>query len=230
MNFAYLFLTLNWSVITISIYAVSKLIHQKINHWWSSPIIMTPLTLGIFCLAAKIDYETYQKSTSWLMMMIGPATVAFAVPIYEQRFLIKKFYKILVAAVICGSIISVSSIIFLSSVLNLDSEISLSLVPHSVTTPFAIEISDQIGGKKELTAIFVAMTGVIGSLIGGAILYSLPLKSKLARGSAFGISSHAVGSNKAYKIDHEEGAIAALAMIMVGIFVTLMTPIILKII
>ncbi len=102
--------------------------------------------------------------------------------------------------------------------------IRLSLLPRSISTPFAMVISGEIGGTPELTAIFVILTGIFGASFGQLLLYWLPLKSKMSRGASFGLAAHVVGSNKAYELDNEVGTIAALVMVLTGIFNVLIAP------
>jgi putative effector of murein hydrolase len=160
--------------------------------------------------------------------LLGPATVAFAVPIYEQRKLIVRHWPALVIGIAVGSVTAIVTAWGLASALGVDDKLRLTLLPRSVSTPFAMAVSGQIGGIPDLTAVFVILTGVLGAAIGEVLLYSLPLRSALARGAAFGMAAHAVGSNKAHQINSEEGAIASLvmvlAMVLAGIVNVLAAP------
>ncbi|WP_051906675.1 MULTISPECIES: LrgB family protein [unclassified Sulfurospirillum] len=100
----------------------------------------------------------------------------------------------------------------------------LSLLPRSISTPFAMLISGEIGGTPELTALFVILTGIFGASFGQLVLYWLPLKSKMSLGASFCLAAHVAGSSKAYELDTEVGTIAALVMVLTGIFNVLLAP------
>ncbi len=218
-----------WSVLTIIFYVIAKKIYRRFQLWFLAPVILAPAFLAAILIGFEVSYEEYFSAVNWLVLMIGPATAAFAVPIYERRKLILKHYKALLLATVIGSVTSIFLVIFLCDLFALDEDVRLSLVPRSVTTPFAINIAAEIGGKSDLAAIFVAITGIFGSVVGEIMLYKIPFKSSLARGVAFGVAAHTIGSNKAYQIDKEDGAMAALAMIMVGITNILAVPLIMMI-
>jgi putative effector of murein hydrolase len=146
------------------------------------------------------------------------------VPIFEQRETIRRHWPTLVVGIVAGSATAIACAWALASVLGLDASLRLSLVPRSISTPFAMTVSGQIGGVPELTAVFVILTGMFGAAIGELLLYSLPLSSALARGAAFGMAAHVVGSNRAHQIDREVGAIAGLVMVLGGIMNVLAAP------
>jgi putative effector of murein hydrolase len=143
--------------------------------------------------------------------------VAFAIPIYEQRILIRRHWPILLVGVTVGSFASIVSGWMLASAFGLSDILRISLLPRSITTPFAMAVSQDMGGAPELTAVFVAATGVFGALIGELILRCLPLQSALARGALFGMGAHGAGVAKAREVGQEEGAVAGLVMVMVGV-------------
>jgi putative effector of murein hydrolase len=158
------------------------------------------------------------------MALLGPATVAFAIPIYRRRNIIVLYWKTLSIGVVFGSILSIASAWLLASAVGIDDAIRLSLLPRSISTPFAMVISGEIGGVPELTALFVILTGIFGASFGQLALYWLPLKSKLSMGASFGLAAHVAGSSKAYELDNEVGTIAALVMVLTGLFNVLIAP------
>jgi putative effector of murein hydrolase len=169
-------------------------------------------------------YRDYMSGSHWLMMMLGPVIVAFALPLYEQRALIRRYWPVLVAGVAVGSSIAGASAWLLGSLLDLPPDLRLSLLPRSVATPFAIAVSSHVGGVPDLTAVFVIVTGVFGAAIGQLMRGWLPLRSALARGALFGMGAHGAGTAKARELAAEEGAVAGLVMVMAGLFNVLVTP------
>ncbi len=156
--------------------------------------------------------------------MLGPTTVAFAIPIYEQRALIQRHWPVLATGVLVGSGTAMASAWGLASLLGMSGSLRLSLLPRSLSTPFAMAVSGDIGGVPDLTAVFVVFTGVFGAALGEAVLYCLPLRSVLARGALFGMGAHGAGVAKAHQIGREEGSIAGLVMVMVGLVNVLAAP------
>ncbi len=216
--------TLIWSFVTIGLYLLSKRFHRRYKKWWTTPIIITPILLIVITLLSHTNYNVYIRGTHWLMALLGPATVAFAIPIYRRRNIIVLYWKTLSIGVVFGSILSIASAWFLASAVGIDETLRLSLLPRSISTPFAMVISGEIGGVPELTALFVILTGIFGASFGQLALYWLPLKSKLSMGASFGLAAHVAGSSKAYELDNEVGTIAALVMVLTGIFNVLIAP------
>lgn len=215
-----------WSALTIALYVLGKVLNKRIQAWWSAPLIVAPVLLIVAALSLHASYKDYSVSTHWLVAMLAPASVAFAIPIYEQRLLIRRYWMILTCGVLVGSVTAMMSAWFLSDLFGLSGQIRLSLLPRSISTPFAVIVSGEIGGVPGLTAIFVLITGLLGATIGELLLKSLPLHTALARGSLFGMGAHVVGTAKANQIDSEMGAIAGLIMVMVGAINVLAAPLI----
>lgn len=218
--------TLLWSAVTIAFYLLSKRLYRRWPHVWFSPLIAAPLLLIAAVLLMRTSYAEYNSATHWLVMLLGPATVAFAVPIYEQRATVRQYWPVLVFGVLVGSSAAILSAWGLAHLLSLDETLSLSLIPRSVTSPFAMALSENIGGIPNLTALFVVVTGVIGAALGETILRFLPLRSALSRGALFGMGAHGAGVAKAQQIGAQEGTIAGLVMVMVGLVNVFAAPLI----
>jgi predicted murein hydrolase (TIGR00659 family) len=213
-----------WSALTIGFYALTRHFYRRFPRWWTAPLIVAPILLIITTIVSHTSYTVYINGTHWLIVLLGPATVAFAVPIYEQRKLIRRYWPVLTIGVVVGSSIAILSSWGLATLLGLDGSLRLSLLPRSVSTPFAMTVSGEIGGIPELTAVFVILTGVFGAAFGESMLYWMPMRSVLARGALFGMGAHVAGSNKAHQINRDEGAIAGLVMVFAGIFNVLAGP------
>ncbi len=221
-----LILGIFWSVATLVLYVIGKVLHRWHQSWWSSPLLTASGFLILVLVGFHVSYGTYAAGTHWLVVLLAPATVAFAVPIYEQRALIRKYWTILTLGALVGSAASMAASWGLASLLGLDHELQVSLLPRSVTTPFAIIVSHQLGGTAELTAVFVVVTGVLGAAIGEVLSLRLPLRSALARGALFGMGAHAVGTAKAHQLDGQMGALAGVVMIFVGLLNVALAPLV----
>lgn len=214
-----------WAVATIIIYALSFRFHQKMGRWWSSPLLVT--WLGCLALAYSLHatYGEYIKGTHWLVTLLGPATVAFAMPIYEQREMIRRHWPILIVGIVAGTAIAIGSSWALASMLDLSPSLRLSLLPRSVSTPFAIAFSEDVGGIPELTATCVVITGLVGAALGEAVMKWLPLRSSFARGALFGMGAHGAGTARARQVGAEEGSVAGLVMVLAGLASVLVGPV-----
>jgi len=216
--------SLSWLLVTLGGYYALKPLYRFRPRWWSSPLLTVPVLLVGLGIVFGVDYSTYIRDTHWLVLMLGPATAAFALPIWRHRHLVRRHWASLMAGVVGGSVIAMGSAWGLATLLGLGGEIRLSLMPRSITTPLAMLVSADIGGVPELTALFVVITGVAGIALGELLLKYLPLRSALARGTLFGVGAHGAGTAKAYDVGSQEGTVASLAMVLAGLLNVLAAP------
>jgi predicted murein hydrolase (TIGR00659 family) len=212
-------------VLTIVLYFGWKPVYARFKSPWLTPLVAVPALLGAIIVVARIPYGIYFEDTRWLMWLLGPATVAFAVPIYEYRELIRRHWLALTVGVAVGIVVAVGGSLALAKLLHLSPDLQRSLMTRSVSTPFALAVSDTIHAPKQLTALFVIATGVCGMLFGEFVLAFVPLRTKLAKGALFGASSHGVGTAKARELGSEEGVVASLTMMIAGVVMVLIAPV-----
>lgn len=218
--------TLFWSAVTIGCYVAARAIHRRWRFWWAMPLLLTPVAVGAIALSLQAGYGEYIRGTHWLVLMMGPATVAFAIPIFEQRALIRRHWPVLLVGVLVGSTLAMVTAFALAEWLGLSQTLQLSLMPRSTSTPFAMVVSGDIGGVPDLTAVFVILTGICGAALGEVMLKVMPLRSSLARGALFGMGAHGAGVARAHQIGGEEGSVAGLVMVLAGLFNVLMAPVV----
>lgn len=216
--------TLLGSALTLALYAGAKALYRRRPHAWASPVVLVPLAISVLLVAAHVRYATYIAGTRWLVMLLGPALVSFAVPIHAQRDRLRRDWPVLAVAVVVGSVTAIASSVALSRALGLDALLRLSLVPRSISTPFAMIVARQLGGSPNVAAVLVILTGVVGAALGELLLAVPALRSVLARGALFGMGAHAIGSARALQIDPELGAIAGLVMVLAGVANVLVAP------
>jgi predicted murein hydrolase (TIGR00659 family) len=213
-----------WLAATLTSYVCSKWAYRRWHNGLLSPMLVAPTVLIALAIGLRADYAEYLSGTRWLLLMLGPATVAFAVPIWRERALIRRYWKVLLLGMVIGSSVSLCSAWVLAHWLQLDPAMQQTLMPRSVTTPFAMEISARIGGIPELTAVLVIVTGLIGAMIGELILAWLPRSAVIARGAAYGMAAHGVGVARAHELGAGEGAIAGLVMVLAGLLNVVVVP------
>ena len=206
-----------WLLLTLGAYLFSRWLYRRTGRYVLSPLILVPALLLALAVPLHTAYAEYARNTHWLMLVLGPVTVAFAVPIWQQRRLLARHMSALSLGMLAGSVASIASSYGLAKALALDSSVTMSLVPRSITTPFAMPLAHDLGGVPELTAVFVMFTGVFGALLGGILLKWLPLRSALARGALFGVGAHGAGVSRAQEVGGEEGSVAGLVMVLTGL-------------
>ncbi|WP_085631666.1 MULTISPECIES: LrgB family protein [unclassified Pseudomonas] len=206
-----------WLAFTLLAYLFSRWLYRRTGRYVLSPLILVPALLLALAVPLHTAYAEYSRDTRWLMQVLGPVTVAFAVPIWQQRRLLVRHWPALLLGMLAGSAASVATSFGLARALALDSSVTLSLVPRSITTPFAMPLAQDLGGVPELTAVFVMFTGVFGAMLGGVLLKWLPLRSALARGALFGVGAHGAGVSRAREVGGEEGSVAGLVMVLTGL-------------
>ena len=215
-----------WLLLTLVSYFVSRWLYKRKRYYILSPLLLVPIILFAFAVPLHTTYKEYSQNTHWLVLMLGPVTVAFAIPIWKQRKLIMKHWLALSIGMLVGSTLSIISSFGLAHLLSLDESVTLSLVPRTITTPFAMPVAQSLGGVPDLAAVFVLITGVLGALLGGIILRFLPLRTTLARGAIFGVGAHGCGVSRAQELGAREGSVAGLAMVLMGLINLIAAPLI----
>ena len=188
------------------------------------PLVLTPMVLVLLLVVTHISYQDYIGETHWLLWLLGPATIAFAVPVYENLSIIRRHWLSLSAEVITAVTVAVVSSVWLAKFLTLSEEVQRSLAVRSITTPFALEAAKQLGGQPDLVALFVVITGVFGMAVGDLLFLRLSVRSGLAKGAGLGASSHGAGTAKAYEMGSQEGVVSSLVMMLAGIITVIGAP------
>lgn len=202
---------------TLAIYMLSKKIYKVQPRIYLSPLLITPIVLVLCLLAVKIPYASYNNGGKLLSTLLQPATVAFAVPLYKNFKVLKKHAVEIVVSVVSGSVAAMISSAFLAKWMHLDSSLINSLIPRSVTTPIAMSVSQVIGGVPNITAVFVIITGILGTMIGPSILKIFRIENEVARGVLLGTSAHGTGTSKAFELSSLTGTISSISMILAAL-------------
>ncbi len=211
---------------TLALYFANKKLYRRRRSLLLMPLLLTPLVLVLLLVVTHISYQDYISETHWLLWLLGPATIAFAVPVYENLSIIRRHWLSLTAGVITAVSVAVVSSVWLAKLLTLSEEVQRSLAVRSITTPFALEAAKQLGGQPDLVALFVVITGVFGMAVGDLLFLRLSVRSGLAKGAGLGASSHGAGTAKAYEIGQQEGVVSSLVMMLAGIITVIGAPLI----
>jgi putative effector of murein hydrolase len=156
--------------------------------------------------------------------LLGPATVALAIPLYANFAQIRRAAVAVIAGVLAGAITASASAVMIARALGGSSVTQISIAPKSVTTPIAIGISQQIGGAVELTAVLVILTGICGAILSTVILDCVGIQCWRARGLATGIAAHGIGTARILAMNETGGAFASVGMGLCGLVTAVGLP------
>ncbi len=209
---------------TLLAYILAKKLYRKLPYLVFSPALLVPVMIILILLYSHTTYETYMLDSQWIVWMLGPATVAFAIPIYEYRKVIYQHILSISMGVIFGMLAGMLSAFYLAKLFRFDQMTTYSLMARSISTPFAMELAEHIGGSVELVILFTIITGLVGMCFGDVILRMIHLKSHFAMGASLGNAAHGFGTSKAYMRHQQEGVIASLTMVLAGIFMVIVGP------
>ncbi len=211
-------------VLTLAAYAAGRLIFTKLPVSILHPVLTASAIIILVILLLDINLDNYQKGGSMISFMLGPATVALAVPLYRKINLLKSHIFIILAAIAVGSLTSIISVTLISKAIGLPTELTLSLIPKSITTPIAVETAEKIGGLPSITALSVICTGITGAVIGPGLLKLFKINDPAAKGLALGTASHAIGTSRALELGQTEGAMSSLSIGLAGIITVIAAP------
>jgi len=211
-------------LLTLGLFYANRALHRRLPSIWLTPAIATSALLIALVELTDTPFPLYFGETRWLAWLLGPATVAFALPIYQYRELVRRHWLALTLGSCAGIVASLASTLLLDRLLGLHGSMAQSLLARSVSTPFALEATRHLGGDAQLTGVFVIITGLFGIALGQLLLGLLPLRMRIARGAPLGAAAHGFGLSAARQIGPQEGAVASLTMIFSGILMVLLAP------
>ncbi|NJO06522.1 MAG: LrgB family protein [Chloroflexaceae bacterium] len=218
-----------WLTLTLLVYLAADWLYQRAGRLpLLNPVLLAIVVLVLVLMGTRTPYDTYFAGAQFVHFLLGPATVALAIPLYTYYARLKKMLLPLVGALLIGSATGVLSAVWIGQALDLPRAVLLSLAPKSITTPIAMGISEQVGGIPSLTAVLVILTGMIGALLGNELLTLLRFGDNSVRGFAIGLASHGLGTARALQIHAEAGAFAGLAMGLNGATTAILVPLLVQ--
>ena len=205
--------------VTISIvgYGIGLFLKKKLKWGILNPLLISILFVAGFLLLFDIDYDTYNETAKYLSYLLTPATVALAIPLYQQITLLKKNGLAIFLGIFSGVLSSLLSILAMSYIFGLSHKEYVTLLPKSITTAIGIGVSEELGGITTITVAVIIVTGVLGNVIGQVVCKLFKIYEPIAVGLAFGTSAHAVGTAKALEIGEVEGAMSSLSIVVSGL-------------
>lgn len=214
-----------WLTVTLVAYWIADTISRKANR---QPLL-NPVVLAAGCIIAILhlsgtDFDTYFEGAQFVHFLLGPATVALAVPLYRNLPKVTSRLSPMLVALAAGSTTAIVSAVAIAWSFGVPKEVLVSLAPKSVTTPIAMGIAEELGGIPTLAAVLVITTGIFGAIVVTPLMNALNIKDFAARGFAVGIASHGIGTARAFQVSPLAGTFAGIAMGLNGAFTALLVP------
>ncbi|MFN5019204.1 LrgB family protein [Bradyrhizobium sp.] len=215
-----------WLTVTLVIYAVTDAVSLRTRrHPLANPVLHAMWIVAAFLLLTGTPYTTYFAGAQFVHFLLGPATVALAVPLYQNRGIVLQAIVPMLAALIVGSITAIVSVVLLAEAFGLPQDVVLSLAPKSVTAGVAMGISESLHADPSLTAVAVVLTGIIGAVIVTPLMNSTGITDFRARGFAAGLAAHGIGPARAFQVDALAGTFSGIAMSLNALVTSFLVPI-----
>ena len=214
-----------WLTLTLAADLLAITLHRKAGgHPAANPVLISVAILVALLLATDTPYQRYFDGAQFVHFLLGPATVALAIPLHAQWPRLKSMAGPLLIALVAGSLTAALSAWGIGALLGGSRESLMSLAPKSVTTPIAMGVAERIGGLPSLTAVLVISAGIIGAVFGRGVMRRLNVSDHAVHGFAIGIASHGIGTARAFQVSEQAGAFAALAMGLNGLLTAVSLP------
>ncbi|AHI28979.1 LrgB family protein [Marinobacter similis] len=216
--------------LTLSAFFIGNWLFRRLGRpLWLPPVLLSAFVLALTIALLPLDYARYRHGAEWLMLLLGPATVALGIPLYQQMHHVRALWRPIVCTLpVAATLASVYALV-IAWALGASPEVLASLAPKSVTAPIAIGITEQLGGAVPLMMGGLLVTGVLATLFVDLLAGPLGIEDERILGFALGLNGHAIGTARAFEISPAAGAFASLGMGLTGVFTALVLPLILSI-
>jgi predicted murein hydrolase (TIGR00659 family) len=216
---------LTWLTVTIAAYALADRLAARFGrHPLLNPVVLAAALVILLLAATGTDFRTYFAGAQFVHFLLGPATVALAVPLARNFATVRRAAAPIAVALVAGSVVATVSALVMGWALGLPRDILVALAPKSVTTPIAMGISERLGGIPSLTAVLVITTGVVGAIAVTPLMNALRIRDFAARGFAAGVAAHGIGTARAFQVDPLAGTFAGIGMALNGALTALVVP------
>ena len=211
--------------LTLLAYQAAFSIYRRVGfHPIANPVLISVAILAGLLLVTGTSYQAYFDGAQFVHFLLGPATVALAIPLHAQWPRLRAMAGPLTIALLAGSLTAALSAWGIGALLGGSRESLMSLAPKSVTTPIAMGVAERLGGLPSLTAVLVISTGIIGAVLAHGVMRRLRVDDHAVQGFALGLASHGIGTARAFQVSEQAGAFAALAMGLNGLLTAASLP------
>lgn len=214
--------------LTVIAYAACELLCERLSLTLLPPFVPAcALIIALLCGVDGLSYESYQKGADFINFLLGPATIALALPLYRQRRVVQENLRPIACGILLATVVAVCCLYFCGRLLGTSEPVLLSLLPKSVTTPIAIEVSKTLGGIPALTTACVIMTGTLGATFNHRLLRLCGITNDIAAGLAIGASSHGLGVSACANVSSVQLALGSVAIALTGVATSILAPLLL---
>ena len=218
-----------WLTATLGAYLAASQVQVWLGrHPLANPVLIAVAVLVLLLRISGTPYQTYFDGAQFVHFMLGPATVALAVPLVAESGRVRRRLLPMVVSVVAGSVTAIVTAVGVARALGASRTTLLSLAPKSVTTPIAMAIAEQVGGLPGLTAVLVILTGITGAVVVTPLMDLLGLRDYAARGFAAGVASHGIGTARAFQVSELAGTFAGLGLALNGLATSVLAPVLIS--
>ena len=215
-----------WLTLTLAAYLLGDWLSALAKrHPLVNPVLVAAGAIGLVLALTQTPYERFFEGAQFVHFLLGPATIALAVPLYQHADKVRRVLIPMTAALIAGSATAAASAMAIAWMLGAGSDIVTSIAPKSVTMPIAMGISETLGGIPTLTAVLVMLTGIVGAVAARPVLALMRIRDWRARGFAIGIAAHGIGTARAFHVNPVAGTFAGIAMGLNGLATAILVPV-----
>ena len=212
---------------TLAAFQAGSWVYERAGrHPLLNPVLIAVVLVVAMLLATGTSYADYFAGAQFVHFLLGPATVALAIPLYRQFERVRKSGLAIAVSILTGSLTAIGSALGVGWLMGASRDTLISLAPKSVTAPVAMGISEQLGGLPSLTAVLVILTGIVGAMLGPLVLNLIGVRDWAARGLAMGTASHGIGTARALQVSEVAGAFSGLAMGLNALATAILLPVV----
>jgi predicted murein hydrolase (TIGR00659 family) len=217
-----------WLTVTILTYCLCERISTALHrNPLANPVLLSMAIVGALVRLTGTPYATYFDGAQFIHFLLGPATVALGIPLYQNRRLVLRAILPMTCALLAGSLTALVSAVLIARLCGASPMIVASIAPKSVTAAVAMGISERLGGDPALTAVLVILTGILGAVIVTPLMIALRITDKRAQGFAAGLAAHGIGTARAFQVDPLAGTFAGIAMGLNALLTAVLLPLLL---
>lgn len=220
-------LELSSVLLTLLAYQAGVLLQKKTKSPVCNPILVGVVLVLLFMALTGLENKTYQAANVRLSWLMTPATICLAIPMYQQVEILKKNWRAMVAGIAAGALSCLAVVLVWGLVFRFDRELTISLLPKSVTSAIGVPLSGLNGGILSITTAAIILTGILASVMEPVLCKLFRLKDEISRGVAFGTAGHVIGTAKANEFSPLTGAVSSLSLVVAGLLTALVMPLLL---
>lgn len=213
------------AAVTLFFYEVGLLVKKRFKLAILNPLLLASVFVIVFLRCLGVEYTTYNEGAKYVSYLLTPATVALAVPLYQQLELLKRNLAAVLSAILMGTLSALICVSLLCRIFALDHTLAVSFLPKSITSAIGMGLSQEMGGIGSLTAAVIAITGILGGICAEGFFRLIRVREPIAKGLAMGTASHAIATSRALEMGAVEGATSSLSIAVAGLLTVVLAPI-----